>query len=296
VQITEKDEEDEKSSPETLENKISSFYDNMSRLKQESLTTTPNPKSNGPQKKTQKPSKIPPVAPPKRPNGPTPQPPFKPEAIHRNSRPGSAKNSDHGPGRSPPETLLAIKKLDIGSPPKSKDNPSPIDSFDQRRGGQDLGVDLAEEYEAKLELGSLGDPEDDYREKFLMQMKLQQDQLVLQQKKYEFEVQQTYKIECGDIFDVERNQRLLGEFEIEEQRILEARAICQHELEFLAQQKTQSEAESCDLVPSQEKDTAAFGYNMPEVIEELGETGTSRLPYSPDRSPDAMGRANGYQS
>jgi hypothetical protein len=185
VQITEKDEEDEKSSPETLENKISSFYDNMNRLKQESLTTTPIPKSNGPKKKTKKPSKIP-VAPPKRPNPATSQPPFKPEAIHR--------ASDHGPG--------------IGSPLRSKDDPSPIDSFDQRRGGQDLGVDLAEEYEAKLKLGSIDNPEDDYREKFLMQMKLQQDQLALQQKKYEFEVQQTYKIECGDIFDVEQNQRL----------------------------------------------------------------------------------------
>lgn len=77
---------------------------------------------------------------------------------------------------------------------------------------------------------------------------------------------------------------------------MEARAICQHELEFLAQQKTQSEAESCDLVGGTEKDTAAFGYNMPEVIEEPGETGTSRLPHSPDRIPDAMGQANGYQN
>ena len=72
--------------------------------------------------------------------------------------------------------------------------------------------------------------------------------------------------------------------------------MCQHELEFLSQQKTQEEAESCGLVECPTGDTAAFGYNMPEVIEEPGETGTSRLPHSLDRSPDAMGQANGYQS
>ena len=80
---------------------------------------------------------------------------------------------------------MAIKKLDLASP---------IDNFDQRRGGQDLGVDLEEV-----------DLEEGYREKFLVQMKLQQDMLRLQQRKYEFEVQQTYEIDCGDVQNVERN-------------------------------------------------------------------------------------------
>lgn len=49
------------------------------------------------------------------------------------------------------------------------------------------------------------DLEEGYREKFLVQMKLQQDMLRLQQRKYEFEVQQTYEIDCGDVQNVERN-------------------------------------------------------------------------------------------